>query len=167
MKAKLIILSLFVICSFCASAQITLSYSIGAFGNSGAKATIFSSPFVINGNACFTVSNGISKYSTSKKGGFLLSCALSKAFIRYSLKVFPNPVVSVVTIQALEKLQVSNDFKIAVYTAAGNQVGTYQLKQDQLLAGFKVDMGNLPIGVYIIQLSSVWISETFKIIKAQ
>ena len=167
MKAKPIILALFIICSFGASAQITLSYSIGSFGNSGAKATIFSSPFVINGNACFTVSNGISKYSTSKKGGFLLSCALSKAFIRYSLKVFPNPVVSVVTIQSLERLQVSNDFKLVVYAAAGNQVGTYQLKQDQLLAGFKIDMSNLPVGVYILQLSSVWISETFKIIKAQ
>jgi hypothetical protein len=104
MKAKCIILSLFVICFFGASAQITLSYSIGAFGNSCAKATIFSSPFVINGNACFTVSNGISKYSPSKKGGFLLSCALSKAFIRYILKVFPNQLVSVLTIQSLERL---------------------------------------------------------------
>ena len=167
MKLKFIIFVLSFICFFEASAQINFSYSIGCFGNSGSKPTIFSSPFVINGNACFTVSNGISKYSDSKKGGFLLSCALSKAFIRYSLKVFPNPVVSVLTIQSLERLQVSNDFKLAVYTATGNQVGVFQLKQDQLLAGYKIDMGKFPTGVYIIQLSSVWISETFKIIKTQ
>lgn len=167
MREKFVTSFLLFICSFGAAAQITTSYSIGSFGNSGSKATIFSSPFVINGNACFMVSNGITKYSASKKGGFLLSCALSKAFIRYSLKVFPNPVVSVLTIQSTERLQVSNDFKLVVYSAAGNQVGTYQLNQDQLLAGFKIDMGNLPIGVYVIQLSSVWISETFKIIKTQ
>ena len=129
------------------------------------KTNTYSNSLLIAGDNCFNVSNNISKFWTSNKGNFLTNCVVTADYIRFSIIINPNPVTDFAVVKFLNKLQSSDKFKLTVYTNIGQPQIIKDVSQDQLLAGFKLDMANLSAGYYYIQIASPSILQTFKILK--
>jgi hypothetical protein len=55
--------------------------------------------------------------------------------------------------------------RLSIYSNAGVPVTSYDVSQDQLLSGFRLEMSSLPSGYYFIQISSTSILQVFKILK--
>ena len=155
---------LFIFFSTNAYSQIGISYSIGSIG-SMSKASSFSGPVIITGENCFKVTNSISKFWASKKGEFFTSCFVDLDYIKLSIKITPNPVITYANIKFLNMLQNDNKFKLIVYNNTGQPAILKEVSQDAFLAGYRLDMSTLASGYYFIQITSSSIIQTFKILK--
>lgn len=144
--------------------QIRLSYSMGSIGNTF-KSNILNTSLIINGAGCFTVTNNITKFWPSKKGDFFSACAVNTNFIKYSIKVAPNPVITYTVVKFLNKLQLLDRFKLVVYNSTGQPLKSIEVSQDQLLNGYRLEMDELPSGIIYLQVASNTISESFKLVK--
>jgi hypothetical protein len=162
LKAAFIILYLFI--CFTLTAQIKTSYSIGSIGGDMKTAT-YSNSFLISGEKCFTVSNALNKFWDTNSGDFFTNCVVDIDFIRYSIKINPNPVVNYAMVKLVNKIQQDNKMRLSIYSNAGVPVTSYDVSQDQLLSGFRLEMSSLPSGYYFIQISSSSILQVFKILK--
>jgi len=147
-----------------AYSQIGISYSIGAIG-SMPKASSFNAPIMISGDNCFVVTNSIAKFWSSKKGEFFASCFIDLDYIKLSIKITPNPVLTYANIKFSSMLQNDSKFKLVVYNNIGQPAITKDVSQDAFLAGYKLDMSTLAAGYYFIQIASTTIVQTFKILK--
>ncbi len=161
---KLIIYILFLFFTLHAHSQIRVSYSIGSIG-SMPKVAGLSSPILISSENCFLISNNITKFWASKDGEFFASCMVDLDFIKLSIKITPNPVVTFANIRFLSMLQKENKFKLVVYNNTGQPEILKDVSQEAFLAGYKLDMSSLPSGYYFIQIASSSILQTFKILK--
>lgn len=161
---KNLIYILFLIISTNAYTQINISYSIGSIGGMP-KASSISAPILISGENCFIVSNNITKFWASKKGEFFATCLVDLDYIKMSIKITPNPVISYATIKFLSMLQSDNKFKLVVYNNIGQPAILKDVSQDAFLAGYRLDMSSLASGYYFIQIASSTILQTFKILK--
>jgi len=150
--------------SFAITAQIRISYSIGGIGGNMNTST-YSNPLLISGENCFNVSNSINKFWASKTGDFYTNCVVDIDYIKFSIKINPNPVNDFAVVKFLNKLQSENRLRLTIFTYVGQPVKAVDVTQDQLLAGFKLDMSNLSSGYYFIQVSSSSLLQTFKILK--
>ena len=159
-----LIFILFIFFSLNAYSQIGVSYSIGSIG-SMSKASSFSGPIIITGENCFKVTNSISKFWASKKGEFFTSCFVDLDYIKLSIKITPNPVITYANIKFLNMLQNDNKFKLIVYNNTGQPAILKEVSQDAFLAGYRLDMSTLASGYYFIQITSSSIIQTFKILK--
>ena len=155
---------LFIFLSINAYSQIGISYSIGAIG-SMPKASSFNAPVMISGENCFVMTNSIAKFWASKKGEFFASCFVDLDYIKMSIKITPNPVLTYANIRFLNMLQNDNKFKLIVYNNIGQPAITKDVSQDAFLAGYKLDMSTLAAGYYFIQIASSSVLQTFKILK--
>jgi hypothetical protein len=144
--------------------QIKLSYSMGSIGNTF-KSNILNTSLIINGSGCFTVTNNITKFWPSKKGDFFSACAVNTNFIKYSIKVAPNPVNTYTVVKFLNKLQLLDLFKLTVFNITGQPLKSVQVSQDQLLNGYRLEMDELPSGILYLHVGSNTISESFKLVK--
>jgi hypothetical protein len=147
-----------------AYSQIGISYSIGSIG-SMSKASSFSGPVIITGENCFKVTNSISKFWASKKGEFFASCFVDLDYIKLSIKITPNPVITYANIKFSNMLQNDNKFKLIVFNNIGQPAITKDVSQESFLAGYKLDMSTLAAGYYFIQIASSSVLQTFKILK--
>jgi hypothetical protein len=147
-----------------AYSQIGISYSIGSIG-SMPNASTFNAPIMISGDNCFVVTNSIAKFWSSKKGEFFASCFVDLDYIKLSIKITPNPVITYANIKFSNMLQTDNKFKLIVYNNVGQPAITKDISQDAFLAGYKLDMSTLAAGYYFIQIASSSVLQTFKILK--
>jgi hypothetical protein len=81
------------------------------------------------------------------------------------LRAYPNPVVSVVTIQSVERLFSTDLLQAVVYDLNGRRLKMVSVDAKQLSNGFKVDLHELGNGIYIVKIISQRISGEFKLIK--
>ena len=129
------------------------------------KGTSFSSPIIINGDNCFKVTNSITKFWPTLNGEFFNNCIVDIDYIRLSIKITPNPVITYANIRFLTMLQKENKFKLVVYNNTGQPEILKDVSQEAFLAGYKLDMSSLASGYYFIQIASSSILQTFKILK--
>lgn len=149
---------------FALSAQIKISYSIGGIGGN-MKTTTYSNPILISGENCFNVSNSINKFWGSNTGDFFINCVVDVDFVKFSIKINPNPVINYATVKFINKVQNESKMRLTVFNNVGQPMKAFDVSQDQFLAGYKLDMLSLPSGYYFIQISSSSILQTFKILK--
>ena len=161
---KLVLFILFFLLTINAFSQISMSYSIGSIGGMS-KSSGYSTPILITGDNCFKVSNNISKFWASKKGEFFASCIVDLDYIKLSIKITPNPVITYANIKFLNMLQNDNKFTVVVFNNTGQPALTKEVSQDAFLNGYKLDMSSLASGYYFIQIASSSILQTFKILK--
>jgi len=159
-----LIFILFIFISIHTYSQIGISYSIGSIG-SMPNASTFNAPIMISGDNCFVVTNSIAKFWASKNGEFFASCFIDLDYIKLSIKITPNPVVTFANIKFTNMLQNDNQFKLIVYNNMGQPSITKDVSQDAFLAGYRLDMSSLASGYYFIQIASSSILQTFKILK--
>jgi hypothetical protein len=86
-------------------------------------------------------------------------------FVKFSIKINPNPVINYATVKFINKIQNENKMRLSVYSNLGQPMKAYDVTQDQFLSGFRLDLSSLPSGYYFIQISSSTILQTFKILK--
>jgi hypothetical protein len=111
------------------------------------------------------ITNNISKFWESKKGEFFTSCVVDLDYIKLSIRISPNPVITYANIKFLNMLQNDNKFKLTVYNISGQPEISKDVSQDVFLSGYNLDMSNLSSGFYFIQIASNKILQTFKILK--
>ncbi len=129
------------------------------------KTSTYSNPLLISGENCINVSNSLNKFWESKTGQFLTNCAVNVDFVKFSIKINPNPVNDFAVLKFLNKLQSENKLRLTILTYIGQPMSAIDVTQDQLLSGYKLDMSNLSSGYYFIQISSSSLLQTFKILK--
>jgi hypothetical protein len=146
------------------TAQIKTSYSIGSIGGAMKSAT-YSNSFLISGEKCFTVSNALNKFWSTNSGDFFTNCVVDIDFIKYIIKINPNPVVNYAMVKLVNKIQHDNKLRLSIFNNTGVSVITHDISQEQLLSGFRLEMSSLPSGYYFIQISSSSLLQVFKILK--
>ena len=146
------------------TSQINLSYSMSSLG-AMPKISSYSNPILFSGQNCFKVTNSLSKFWTSNSGDFFANCFVNIDFVKFSIVITPNPVVTFANIKFLNKLQIDDKIKINVFGNSGQLMLTKDASQEQLLSGYKLDMSILASGYYYIQISSSSILQAFKILK--
>jgi len=129
------------------------------------KISSYSNPVTFSGENCFKVSNTLSKFWSSNTGEFFANCFVNSDFIKFSIKINPNPVTTYALIKFINKLQIDNKIKVSVYTNSGQIMSSFETTQDQMLNGYRLDMQALASGYYYIQISSSSILQAFKILK--
>lgn len=146
------------------TAQIKISYSIGGIGGD-MKSTTYSNPILISGEHCFNISNTISKFWASNTGDFFTNCVVDVDFVKFSVKINPNPIINYAIVKFINKVQNENKMRLTVYSNIGQPIKAFDVTQDQFLAGYKLDLSSLSSGFYFIQISSASILQAFKILK--
>ena len=151
---------------FCLKSQIMVSYSLGSIGGN-MKTSTYSSPVLINGDNCIKVTNSISKFSVSKKGDFFSTCSVNINFerIQIQLALAPNPVNTFTVIKCTGKLPNDTKFDVMVYNNTGQPVYATETTQQNLLAGFRLNLSSLVTGIYFVQVSSSSVLSTLKFLK--
>jgi len=129
------------------------------------KLSTSSNPLLLNLSNCLQVSNGVSKFLVSKNGEFINDCVVNLNYTKLSIRVVPNPFVDAVYITFKSKLDEDNHFKVSVFNNYGQLVKITSIYQNLFLTGFKLPLGELPIGIYFLQINSSKVNEIFKIIK--
>jgi hypothetical protein len=129
------------------------------------NASTFNAPIMISGDNCFVVTNSIAKFWASKNGEFFANCFVDLDYIKLSIKITPNPVVTFANIKFSNMLQNDKQFRLIVYNNMGQPSITKDVSQDAFLAGYRLDMSSLASGYYFIQIASSSILQTFKILK--
>ena len=147
-----------------AQSQISIGYSIGVFGENF-KIDSYSNPLAVSSKSCIQVTNGVAKFLVSGKGLYLNACAVKETEIKLNILVAPNPATEYTVIKFGTKLQHQERFNIQLFDGAGQLVQKHVTTQSQLLAGFKINTGNLAQGIYFIKVFSSTINEVVKIIK--
>jgi hypothetical protein len=149
-----------------------MSYSIGCIGNTNQKNQVFSSTVIIDGKACFTLSNGIKAFENGKPGLFISDCerlALLNSPLfstrMISIQAYPNPVISGVTIRSIEPLKITDNVYVAIFSAGGRKMWGIVTRPNHLYEGIKANMGGWGKGVYFIKVLSKKIYAEFKLIK--
>lgn len=163
-NAKLGLILLCICLSLATNAQIKISYSIGGIGGN-MKTTTYSNPILISGEQCFNITNAINKFWASNTGEFFTNCVVDVDFVKFSIKINPNPVINYATVKFINKVQNESKMRLTVFNNSGQPMKTLDVSQDQFLAGYKLDMLSLPSGYYFIQIASSSILQTFKILK--
>jgi len=172
MMRNSLVIGLLLVVNSC-TAQINMIYSIGCIGNTNTQTRVTSSAVVIDGNSCFVMSSGIKTFAGGKAGIFTSNCEKITAGTntgsgyarKITLRAFPNPVISIVTIQSIERLQTADKLQAVVYTINGQRLRTINADTKQLNMGLKVDMRGLLKGIYILKVFSAAVTTEFKLIK--
>jgi hypothetical protein len=144
--------------------QIGTGYSIGVFGEN-LNVSNNSNPLSVSGVNCVKIANDLSKFMPSSFGTFFNECMVNLDYVKLNITLLPNPVVDYLTIKFKNKISTFNRFKIGVYNNVGTLSNFFEVNQDQLLYGYRIDMSNYPTGFYFIKIISNNIQETYKIFK--
>ncbi len=163
MKFSFIIL-IFIISSKIANAQIGIIYSMGVMGSELSISTN-SSPLSVNASNCLQINNGISKFLANNTGEFVNDCVVNLNYTKLSIQVLPNPFVDAVYVTFKSKIDNDNHFKISVFNNVGKLVKVTSIFQDLFYTGYRLQLSELPSGLYFMQINSSKVNEVFKIIK--
>lgn len=131
----------------------------------GLNVSTSSNSLLFNSTNCLQVSNGVSKYLATKSGHFINNCLVNIDYPKFYIQLSPNPFINVINIKFKSKIDYNNQFKISVFNNYGILEKMYNVTQDQLLVGFKMQLVELSNGIYFLQIQSPKVNETFKIMK--
>jgi hypothetical protein len=101
----------------------------------------------------------------ANNGEFINNCVVNLNYTKLSIQVAPNPFVDAVYITFKSKLDEDNHFKVSVFNNYGQLVKITNIYQNLFLSGFKLQLAELPTGIYFLQINSNKVNEVFKIIK--
>jgi hypothetical protein len=123
----------------------------------GSTHPVFSGPVLIDGSACFILSNGLKKLELPKEGYFSTACRivfLSESGIR--LNAYPNPVISSVTIRSSEQILSIDKLAIQLYLmdVGGRLIQTFHTDIKNLNIGYQIQMGGYSNGSYLLKVAS-------------
>ena len=110
---------------------------------------------IANGNYAVDVTLGS---CTERSACIMFNTLGLEAFLESDISVFPNPVSSVLNIETHIDVQ---DLDIDLYDVAGKQV--LQTSTSKVLT--RLDIENIPQGIYFLNLKSSGKNRTYKIIK--
>ncbi|MES2374248.1 MAG: T9SS type A sorting domain-containing protein [Bacteroidota bacterium] len=157
------------------TAQINMVYSMGVVGSVDAKQPVYSGAVIVDGNkACFNLASGAKTFAKPKEGLFDNNCLENHASVRQetpgtvvklNLSVFPNPVVTTVTVKSLDLLQIPDAVMVTVYGINGQLIKTAKTNFSELGRGLMMDLSGVRNGVYVLKVSSPSASAEFKLIK--
>ena len=131
----------------------------------GLNVSTSSNPLLLNTTNCLQVSNGVSKYLATKSGDFINNCLVNINYTKFNIQISPNPFINDVNIKFKAKLDYNNQFKISIFNNYGILQKMYNVSQDQLLVGFKIQLVELTSGIYFLQIQSPKVNEIYKIMK--
>ena len=129
------------------------------------KTSTYSNPILISGENCFNITNALNKFWASNTGEFFMNCVVDVDFVKFSIKINPNPVINFATVKFINKIQNENKMRLNIFNNVGQPMKGMDVTQDQFLSGYRLDMSGLPSGYYFIQISSSSLLQTFKILK--
>lgn len=169
MRAIKVFLLLIFINQLCIG-QIIMSYTIGCIGGINSNQTSFSGSFLIKGEKCFTLSNGISLFKENKSGLFTNLCeivpdTIQSGQVKYSIYAYPNPVFSNVTIQSAKRIVSDEVIHLTIYNSIGFRVLEMKTTSKLINEGVKVKMNGFKKGIYFVILRSTKASAELKLIK--
>lgn len=146
------------------NSQMNTAFTMSVLGE-GLNVSTSSNPLSFNSINCLHVSNGVSKYLATKTGEFINNCIVDINYIKINIHISPNPFLNDISVKFKFKIDHNNQFKISIYNNYGILVKMYNVSQDHLLTGFKMQLIELPTGTYFLQINSAKVNEIFKIMK--
>ena len=161
---QFVIILIYLIFSQYSLAQMTIAYSIGVMGDN-LKITTNSNPLNLSNSNCLQISNGISKYFQNNTGTFVNDCVVNLDYTKLSIQVGPNPFINTLTVTFKTKIDNDMFFKVSIYNNTGQLVKIYNVLQNLFYNGYKMQLIDLPVGIYILQINSSKVNEIFKILK--
>lgn len=149
--------------------QIRMSYQLGSIGMTGDVQAKMSSPFLLGYKGCFSISNGLQKFSPVKMGLFNIACIEKAPENKLQLQTYPNPVINQLQVKSLirfpETLQAVYQLMIADFT--GKIIRSIHTDIQTINAGLSISMQDVPHGFYTLSVySNKELIQSFKIIKA-
>jgi hypothetical protein len=65
----------------------------------------------------------------------------------------------------MDKILNDNQFRLTLFTNSGQALFAIDVVQDQLLAGYRIDLSNVTAGYYYLQVASQKVLKSIKILK--
>ncbi|MDE3253843.1 MAG: T9SS type A sorting domain-containing protein [Bacteroidota bacterium] len=149
--------------------QIRMSYQLGSIGMTGDVKAKMSSPFLLGYMGCFSITNGLQKFSPVKLGLFNIACIEKAPENRLQLQTYPNPVINQLQVKSLirfpETLQAVYQLMIVDFT--GKVIRSLRSDIQSINAGLSIPMEDLPHGFYTLSVyANKELVQSFKIIKS-
>jgi hypothetical protein len=145
-------------------AQMNIVYSMSVIGGD-LKVSNSSNPLTINSVDCIKVSNGVTKFLNVNNGNFSNYCIVNLNYTKLQILISPNPFMEAVIIKFKSKIDKDNHFKVSIFNNYGYLVKSYSILQDYFFSGYKIQLSDIPPGVYFIHINSSNVNEVFKVIK--
>jgi len=152
-----------------AAAQIKGNYRFGFIGATGDTTVKLSEPVFIQYDKCFEITNGLTRFNSSKSGVFSITCYEAPPAIQLVVNAFPNPVVNELTIRTIgnypEKGKAKYSFVLTDHV--GRPIREIKTDLPGINAGFRIPVHDLPLGYFIVTLyADKERIQSFKILKA-
>lgn len=149
--------------------QIRMSYQLGSIGMTGDVQAKMSSPFLLSYKGCFSITNGMLKFSPVKWGLFNIACIEKAPENRLQLQTYPNPVINQLQVKSLirfpETLQ--SVYQLMIVDFSGKVIRSLRTDIQTINAGLSIPMQDLPHGFYTLSVySNKDLVQSFKIIKS-
>ena len=147
------------------SSPIFMISSVGSFAN-----TFNNSPAIQfkSTAACIDVQSGIVIFNGERGSGqFSVDCEVAIKFNSLSAKLYPNPVVNTTKLQIKNTPNLTETFKISIWTTEGLLVNIRKATGLNLTQGLTIDVSELPYGAFILRIESAISLDAIKFIKAQ
>ena len=139
--------------------------SVGSFAN-----TFNNSPAIQfkSTATCIDVQSGIVIFNGERGSGqFSVDCEVAIKFNSLSAKLYPNPVVNTTKLQIKNTPNLTETFKISIWTTEGLLVNIRKATGLNLTQGLTIDVSELPYGAFILRIESATTLDAIKFIKAQ
>lgn len=118
--------------------------------------------------ACIDVQSGIVIFNGERGNGqFAAECELAIKFNSLGTKLYPNPVINTTKLQFKNSPNISETYKISIWTTEGLLVNTRKATGLNLTQGFNIDVSEFPYGTFILRIESATTLDAIKFIKAQ
>lgn len=147
------------------SSPLFMISSIGSFAN-----TFNNSPAIQfkSTAACIDVQSGIVIFNGERGSGqFSVDCEVAIKFNSLGVKLYPNPVVSTTKLQVINTPNITEIFKISIWTPEGLLVNIRKATSLNLTQGINIDVSELPVGTFILRIESAISLDAIKFIKSQ
>lgn len=149
--------------------QIRMSYQLGSIGMTGDVQAKMSSPFLLGYMGCFSITNGLKKFSPVKLGLFNIACIEKAPENRLQLQTYPNPVINQLLVKSMipipETLQAAYQLLIIDFT--GRVIRSVRADIQTINTGLNIPMQDLPHGFYTLTVyANKELIQSFKIIKS-
>jgi hypothetical protein len=147
--------------------QISTSFSFGSLGAENGSSNVYTGPVVIDGaNECMTLQNGINLLvKENEKGLFRLGCSTKDMNEAISFIIFPNPSTDFIVLKAGQKNFVGNRFDVDILDVRGANLFQKTITLTELIRGYRIDLGGVANGFYLVKLYADKQLHTFKFIK--
>jgi hypothetical protein len=120
---------------------------------------------MLNSLNCLQVSNGLTKFLNSNSSDFTNNCIVNINYEKLNILVFPNPFKDAIYVKFKNIIYDDSYLKISVINNIGQVIRNLSVYQNLLFSGYRIQLNELPNGIYFLQICSSKSIQTFKIIK--